>query len=143
MRRLIARVKGDKDPWDLKLAAGGLVDIEFLAQYLILRHAHDHPALMDVSTRAVLESAEKLGLIGAPDAKTLLSALGLMTDVTQMLRLTLDPGADPRAAGEAVQAASRQRRRAAGHERAGGCLSEARHAVRAIFRRILSSAERP
>ncbi len=40
MRKLIASVKGDQDRWDLKLAAGGLIDIEFLAQYLLLRHAH-------------------------------------------------------------------------------------------------------
>ena len=103
MRKLIASVKGDRDHWDLKLAAGGLIDIEFLAQYLLLRHAHDHPSLVDVSTSAVIEAAAKLGLIEAGDAQTLFAAHRLMTDVTQMLRLTLDPGADPRQAGEAVK----------------------------------------
>ena len=39
MRAAIAKEKGDADPWDLKYAAGGLVDIEFIAQYLQLIHA--------------------------------------------------------------------------------------------------------
>ena len=39
MRAAIAEEKGDADPWDLKYAAGGLVDIEFIAQYLQLVHA--------------------------------------------------------------------------------------------------------
>ena len=42
MRALVAKEKGEDDGWDLKLAAGGLVDIEFLAQYLVLAHAAEH-----------------------------------------------------------------------------------------------------
>ena len=41
MRRAIALEKGEDDIWDLKLAAGGLVDIDFIAQYLQLVHAVD------------------------------------------------------------------------------------------------------
>ena len=33
MRELIAREKGESDAWDLKLVSGGLIDIEFVAQY--------------------------------------------------------------------------------------------------------------
>jgi glutamate-ammonia-ligase adenylyltransferase len=36
MRRAIAQEKGDDKRWDLKYAAGGLIDIEFIAQYLSL-----------------------------------------------------------------------------------------------------------
>src|SRR5208337_94176 len=38
MRKAIATEKGDRDRWDLKYAAGGLIDIEFIAQYLQLVH---------------------------------------------------------------------------------------------------------
>ena len=41
MRRAIALEKGEDEIWDLKLAAGGLVDIDFIAQYLQLVHAAD------------------------------------------------------------------------------------------------------
>ena len=52
MRQAIAQEKGEDARWDLKYAAGGLVDLEFIAQYLQLVHAadasgdprHDHGA---------------------------------------------------------------------------------------------------
>ena len=43
MRAAIAKEKGDGNPWDLKYAAGALVDIEFIAQYLQLVHAEAAP----------------------------------------------------------------------------------------------------
>ncbi|HEX5340613.1 MAG TPA: bifunctional [glutamate--ammonia ligase]-adenylyl-L-tyrosine phosphorylase/[glutamate--ammonia-ligase] adenylyltransferase [Gammaproteobacteria bacterium] len=44
MRAEHARPDGE---FDIKLDAGGLTDIEFLVQYLVLRHAAAHPALLD------------------------------------------------------------------------------------------------
>ncbi len=38
-------LKGDAGLFDLKQGRGGIVDIEFLVQYLALQHACDHPAL--------------------------------------------------------------------------------------------------
>ena len=43
MRKAIALEKGEDDIWNLKLAAGGLVDIDFIAQYLQLVHATKSP----------------------------------------------------------------------------------------------------
>ena len=138
MRKLIASVKGDQDSWDLKLAAGGLIDIEFLAQYLLLRHAHERPSLIDVSTCVVIDAAAKLGLIEVDEAQTLLSTHRLMTDVTQMLRLTLDPGADPQQASEAVKRRLANAAELPSMSALEDALREARHKVRAVFKRILS-----
>jgi glutamate-ammonia-ligase adenylyltransferase len=140
MRRLIASVKGDKDPWDLKLASGGLIDIEFAAQYLVLRHAAAQPSLIDVSTCAVIEAAANLGLVEAGDAETLFRAHCLMTNVTQMLRLTLDAGADPRAASEAVQRRLANAAELPSLSALEGDLNATRLKVRAIFKRLLSAA---
>ncbi len=63
MRALIASEKGDKDIWDLKLVAGGLLDIEFVAQYLSIAFGRGRPALLHVSTRTVIERAGVAGLI--------------------------------------------------------------------------------
>src|SRR6476620_10253805 len=60
MRRAIALEKGEDDVWDLKYAAGGVVDIDFIAQYLQLVHAADQPDILDVSTLQVLEKAARL-----------------------------------------------------------------------------------
>ncbi len=43
MRQRIAAEKGTDNIWDLKQVRGGLVDVEFVAQYLQLIHAHAHP----------------------------------------------------------------------------------------------------
>jgi glutamate-ammonia-ligase adenylyltransferase len=138
MRRLIAQAKGDDDPWDLKLAAGGLIDIEFLAQYLLLRHAHAEPSLVCVSTLAVIETVATRGLLGAERARVLVNAYRLFSDVTQILRLTLDPGTDPRAANEAVK---RRLAKVAGQPGIGGlesCLCDNRAEVRRVFDDVLS-----
>ncbi len=43
MRARIEKEKGTKDIWDLKQVRGGLVDLEFIAQYLQLVHAATAP----------------------------------------------------------------------------------------------------
>jgi glutamate-ammonia-ligase adenylyltransferase len=138
MRRLIAQAKGDGDPWDLKLAAGGLIDIEFLAQYLLLRHARAEPSLVGVSASTVIETAARCGLLDAESAGILVNAYRLFSDVTQILRLTLDPGTDPRAANEAVK---RRLAKVAGQPAIGGlesCLCDMRAEVRRVFDNVLS-----
>jgi glutamate-ammonia-ligase adenylyltransferase len=140
MRNLVARVKGEADPWDLKLAAGGLLDIEFLAQYLVLRDAARAPELIGASTFGVIETASRRGLLAAEDGGVLMDAHRLLTNVTQMLRLTLEPGADPRAASEAVK---RRLAGVAGLPSVAALVSELRDMrakVRKIFSRLL---ERP
>jgi [glutamine synthetase] adenylyltransferase / [glutamine synthetase]-adenylyl-L-tyrosine phosphorylase len=137
MRRLIAQVKGDGEPWDLKLAAGGLIDIEFLAQYLLLCHADAEPSLVRDSPLAVIEAAARRALLDAESAGILMNAYRLFSDVTQILRLTLDPGTDPRAASEAVK---RRLAKVAGQPSMGALesrLSDARAEVRGLFNAAL------
>ena len=52
MRRLVASEKGEDDAADLKNMRGGLVDIDFCAQFLILAHAARHPMLLAPSIEA-------------------------------------------------------------------------------------------
>ena len=54
------------DLFDVKHSAGGMVDVEFAVQYLVLAHAQQHPALLaNVGNIALLLSAEKAGLLPA------------------------------------------------------------------------------
>lgn len=89
MRDLIAREKGDSDFNDLKILRGGLIDIEFVAQYLILAHASRHSALLVTSTADALSAAGQAGLISADDAEALRAAHRFYTDVVQMQRAIL------------------------------------------------------
>jgi [glutamine synthetase] adenylyltransferase / [glutamine synthetase]-adenylyl-L-tyrosine phosphorylase len=100
MRRAIALEKGEDDVWDLKYAAGGLLDIDFIAQYLQLVHAADQPDILDVSTLHVLENAARLGVLPPSAAEILRSAAHLYHDLTQILRLCVSEKFKPESAGE-------------------------------------------
>ena len=96
MRQAIANEKGDSDRWDLKYAAGGLIDLEFIAQYLQLVHAARTPDILDTSTARVLDKAWRLGLLAAEDAEVLRPAARLYHNLTQILRLCLPGRSIPR-----------------------------------------------
>lgn len=50
--------------FDLKHSAGGMVDVEFVVQFLVLSQSGRHPELVDnVGNIALLERAEKAGLL--------------------------------------------------------------------------------
>ena len=58
--------KGVSDVFDLKHDFGGLVDVEFIVQFLILAHAHAHPQLTgNLGNIALLRIAAECGLIPA------------------------------------------------------------------------------
>jgi glutamate-ammonia-ligase adenylyltransferase len=104
MRAAIAKEKGDANMWDLKYAAGALVDIEFIAQYLQLIHAATLPELRDTSTARMLQKAARLGVLKPEDAEVLRSAVRLFHDLTQILRLCLPAAFDPKTASSGVLA---------------------------------------
>ena len=50
--------------FDIKHDSGGMVDIEFIVQYLVLANAHNHPQLVaNIGNLALLKMAGELGLI--------------------------------------------------------------------------------
>jgi glutamate-ammonia-ligase adenylyltransferase len=52
--------------FDLKQDPGGMIDIEFIVQYLVLRHACQHPQLTaNAGNIALLHLCGKLGLVDA------------------------------------------------------------------------------
>jgi glutamate-ammonia-ligase adenylyltransferase len=109
MRRLIAQEKGEgkpgeSNPFDLKYAAGGLLDIEFVAQYLALLHAHDVPEIRDaVSPASIIRVAQASNLLTAEQAGALASAHELFTNVTQVLYTLVDRTSSPQVASEALR----------------------------------------
>ncbi len=137
MRRLIAQEKGEGNPWDLKLAAGGLVDLEFLAQVLVLTHSAARPGIALRNTGAILDAAAGEGLIEPNDADVLRAAFALMRDVFQWQRLTMADAFDPKTAGAALK---RRLAAAAGlpdFKVLESHLGETRRNVREIFERVL------
>jgi len=90
MRAKIEMEKGTKDIWDLKQVRGGLVDIEFLAQFLQVASADEHPDVLDQNTAVALAKLAQAGVLSPGDAEILLPAIKLYHTLTQGLRLCLD-----------------------------------------------------
>ena len=95
MRGRIEADKGTKNIWDLKQVRGGLVDLEFIAQYLQLIHAHAHPEVLDQNTLGAFQKLAAAGVLPMADAEELIAAVRLIHDLTQVLRLCLEGGFDP------------------------------------------------
>jgi len=104
MRLRIFREHGSDDPWNLKHARGGLVEAEFLAQYLQLRHAADHPSMMTPDTIGVFERAAGQGL-KPEESRLLIRAVQLYRRLQALLRLSLDENVDPEKAPKGLQEA--------------------------------------
>jgi glutamate-ammonia-ligase adenylyltransferase len=94
MRSLIAREKGE-DPWDVKLAPGGLTDLEFLAQAVLLSHASRHPTLIGLRTSAVLDEAGRVGLLAPGRRPGARRGARALTDLLHWQRLTVEGRFDP------------------------------------------------
>lgn len=93
MRQKMYAAHGGKGPrFDLKHDFGGLVDVEFLVQYLVLGHAHAHPELTrNLGNIALLGIAAELGLIDAALARAAADAYRSLR--RHQHRLRLDTGA--------------------------------------------------
>jgi glutamate-ammonia-ligase adenylyltransferase len=104
MRNRIAAEKGTQNIWDLKQVRGGLVDLEFVAQFLQLVHAHERPDVLDQNTVQALRKLERAGFLDGEAASVLIPAARLISDLTQILRLSLDAEFDAKTAPEGLKA---------------------------------------
>jgi glutamate-ammonia-ligase adenylyltransferase len=140
MRGAIAAEKGDRDRWDLKYATGGLVDLEFIAQYLQLIHAHRLPEILDTSTARVLDKAWQLQVLPMEDAEVLRPAVQFYHDLTQILRLCLPGPFDPKTAGPGLLRLLARAADVPDFATLDATLIETQAKVRASFVRILGRA---
>jgi glutamate-ammonia-ligase adenylyltransferase len=103
MRVKIEVEKGSRDQWDLKQVRGGLIDLEFIAQFLQLVSAADHPSVLDQNTELALSKLSSAGVLGDREAEILVPAAQLYCTLTQVLRLCLDKPFVPEEAPRALK----------------------------------------
>ena len=66
----------------------GMVDIDFIVQFLVLAHSHRHPGLLDnVGNIALLRRAAQYGLIDPALAESVASAYRQLRQMQHQLRL--------------------------------------------------------
>ena len=114
MRRKVHAGHPNANPeFDLKHDAGGMVDIEFMVQFLVLAYAHQHPKLIgNLGNIALLQIAGEIGLIASEAAQSVGDAYRLLRarqhrlrlDGAEKTRVDLDQEPEFIAARDAVQA---------------------------------------
>ncbi|HDS9358201.1 TPA: bifunctional [glutamate--ammonia ligase]-adenylyl-L-tyrosine phosphorylase/[glutamate--ammonia-ligase] adenylyltransferase [Enterobacter chengduensis] len=82
-----------RDRFDIKADEGGITDIEFITQYLVLRHAHDRPKLTRWSDNVrILELLAQNDIMDEQEAQALTRAYTTLRDELHHLALQEQPG---------------------------------------------------
>jgi [glutamine synthetase] adenylyltransferase / [glutamine synthetase]-adenylyl-L-tyrosine phosphorylase len=87
MRRRIAEENPRAAAWDLKHRPGGLIDVEFIAQLLMLREAAARPEILHRATADALPALGAAGLLPDAAEKELTRAARLLRRVHSLLAL--------------------------------------------------------
>ncbi len=87
MRARLARDLPPRGPWDVKLRAGGLMEVEFIAQ--VLQLASPDPVVRHPTTRTAFRRLRRAGLLERADADMLIGADRFWRELQGMLRILL------------------------------------------------------
>jgi glutamate-ammonia-ligase adenylyltransferase len=89
MERELGHERLNRSParYDLKVGRGGLVDIEFAAQWLQMSHGHD-PRVRTTETEAAIAALESCGYLEASVAETLREGWRFLRRLEQRLRIS-------------------------------------------------------
>ncbi len=132
MRALMAAERPPAGFWDMKLSPGGLVDIEFCAQYLQLIFAHDNGPLRQNSGEA-LDALGEGPLKANSHLAALRDAWRLQRSLSQLLSVALADDADPTDEPRALRALLTRSAEARDFAHLKALLSRARSAAQAAF----------
>lgn len=137
MRGLMERERSGRNAWDLKLAPGGFVDIEFIAQALQLTAAAVTPGVLSAHSGDALDRLAAAGAL-APDAHARLTeAWRLLSDLQQVLRICVAGDFKPIDAPEPLRTRLTVLAAVADFEALEGRLRMLQTAVRADFVQIV------
>jgi glutamate-ammonia-ligase adenylyltransferase len=89
MRQRVTKEHAAPSPWEIKHRRGGLLDLEFIVQYLQLRYVSADARVLSARTHDALSKLVKAGYLDKHTGDELLSVLKLWQRLQSMLRLTL------------------------------------------------------
>lgn len=95
MHALLHTAKPTANVWDIKHVPGGLIDIEFVAQYLMLRYTNTRQNLVRPATADALRHLADAGHLACGDRDLLLEALRFFKNVQQATRIACPTGPQP------------------------------------------------
>lgn len=135
MRARMERERRAKGPWDLKLAPGGFVDIEFIAQALQLTAAD--AGVFSPNTGQALQALAARGKLDVEAADRLNVAWALWSDLQQALRICVSGDFDPAEASPALLAKLAQLGHEPDFEALHARVVETQAGVRAAFLQLV------
>ena len=94
MRERVDNERHTENRWRLKHVRGGILDLEFIAQYHLLRHAARHPSILVQSTQAAYRRMGEAGVLDAEDAGELADITAFLQRLQGLLRLTVGHNRD-------------------------------------------------
>ncbi len=103
MRRRVEKEYATQNPWEVKYSRGALMDIEFITQYLLLRHAATHPHILSPMTGVALANLAAAGLLDQQQAGCLIHTHKLMLRLQAYQRITLGDTVKPDAIPPVLQ----------------------------------------
>ena len=103
MRERMERELAVDDFWSIKRFRGGMIDIEFIAQYLQLRHAGRHPDVLSNNTTDALGRLAGAGCLEPSVAEELIEAMTLWRRLQGIVRLAFGAGVAGRRESPALQ----------------------------------------
>ncbi|NBB17285.1 bifunctional [glutamine synthetase] adenylyltransferase/[glutamine synthetase]-adenylyl-L-tyrosine phosphorylase [Caulobacter sp. SLTY] len=136
MRKLMEDERPPSGPWDLKLGPGGLVDIEFAAQFLQLAGAAGGGPLRQNTGEALAALAET-GAADIGTLQTLEKAWRMQQDLSQLLKVALEDGADPEAEPKALKALLARAGGARDFKALKTALAQAQRQARAAYEAVV------
>jgi glutamate-ammonia-ligase adenylyltransferase len=139
MRARMQRERPGRSEWDLKLAAGGFVDIEFVAQALQMIHAARGQDVLSANTGEAIAKLANAGALSGVQSAMLGEAWRLLGDLQQTLRICVEGDFDPDTASPALKAKLAAVGAATSFEALEAKLSETQRQVRALFASLLVS----
>jgi glutamate-ammonia-ligase adenylyltransferase len=143
MRKRIEEQHRNPPPWDVKHRRGGLIDIEFLAQYLELREAARDASVLQQNTGAALAALARAGALDGRAAEELLGALRLWRNVQGLIKLTVAEPFDEAGASPALKELLARGAGAIDFERLKADMEAAASCALAHYRAIVEAAGTP
>ena len=90
MRMEVELAKETTGSYNIKTGRGGMVDVEFVVQYLQLGYGHQHRELRNCNTLRALEAVRQLGILPEADCQALAEGYRFLRRLENRLRIIHD-----------------------------------------------------
>ena len=103
MRRRVEKQRPAQSMWDLKLTPGGMMDVEFVVQHEMLKHAQSTPQIIAANTALAIDRLTKAGIFNQTEAMILGDGYQTQVNLQHALRISLAGDFKPEAVSRGMK----------------------------------------